>query len=88
MQHDKMVTYASQQIRKHEKNYRMHDLELVDRGFCSSYGSLKNFKKIIHLEALLPEVNESSRLKFSRNVPKRHLVNDESTESGRTRLGN
>jgi hypothetical protein len=26
MQHDKVIAYASQQLKKHEQNYHMHDL--------------------------------------------------------------
>ena len=29
MQHGKVIVYASRQLRKHEKNYPTHDLELV-----------------------------------------------------------
>ena len=29
MQHEKVIAYASRQLRKHEQNYPMHDLELV-----------------------------------------------------------
>ena len=29
MQHDKVITYASRQLRKHEKNYLTYDLELA-----------------------------------------------------------
>ena len=29
MQHEKMIAYASRQLRPHEKNYPMHDLELA-----------------------------------------------------------
>ncbi|WMV33747.1 hypothetical protein MTR67_027132 [Solanum verrucosum] len=28
MQHGKVIAYASRQLRKHEKNYSTHDLEL------------------------------------------------------------
>ena len=29
MQHGKVVVYASQQLKKHEQNYPIHDLELA-----------------------------------------------------------
>ena len=29
MQHGKVVTYASRQLKKHEQNYQIHDLELT-----------------------------------------------------------
>lgn len=29
MQHGKVVAYASRQLKPHEKNYHVHDLELV-----------------------------------------------------------
>ena len=29
MQHEKVVVYTSKQLKKHELNYRTHDLELV-----------------------------------------------------------
>ncbi|XP_070002773.1 uncharacterized protein [Nicotiana sylvestris] len=36
MQHGKVVAYASRQLRKHEKNYLIHDLELVTDTATSS----------------------------------------------------
>ena len=30
MQNDKVITYASRQLKVHEKNYPTHDLELAD----------------------------------------------------------
>ena len=29
MQNDKVITYASRQLKKHEQNYPTHDLELA-----------------------------------------------------------
>ena len=29
MQHDRVIAYASRQLKKHEVNYPTHDLELV-----------------------------------------------------------
>ena len=34
MQHDKVIAYASRQLKVHEKNYPTHDLELEALGFA------------------------------------------------------
>ena len=36
MQHDKVIAYASRQLKPHEKNYPTHDLELAAVVFCDN----------------------------------------------------
>ena len=40
MQNDKVIAYASRQLKKHEQNYPTHDLELAAVVFALGYGGI------------------------------------------------
>ena len=40
MQNDRVIAYASRQLKKHEENYPTHDLELAAVVFALKYGDI------------------------------------------------
>ncbi|GKB13050.1 putative reverse transcriptase domain-containing protein [Tanacetum coccineum] len=69
MQRDKVIAYASRQLKVHEKNYTTHDLELV-----SMLGSSKKLLEA-QIEAQKPEnlVNEDVGGIIRKDIPKERL---------------
>jgi hypothetical protein len=46
MQEGKVIIYASKQLRKHEKNYPTHDLELVRSARFEDLEALHDWKQV------------------------------------------
>ena len=40
MQNGKVIAYASRQLKKHEQNYPIHDLEMIGVVFALKFGGI------------------------------------------------